>query len=163
MNGVLATNAHYTGDTSHPGPASARVELNPSTNFMHPADVVADQWLTLADKRAILAAWASDVRAVPDAPGLRQLDNGAVVRIDDILQALRSLDEGADTANMVSRVSRPAGRRHGRVATRLKFALRRNRSDDDDEPPPCPAVIMRPRKGPLTGGGSVIPDAVLAA
>jgi len=163
MNRVFVTNVPYTRETSHPGPVPARSEPNASPNFMHPADVVADHWLNLEKKRAILASWASDVHAVPDAPGLRQLDNGAVIRVDDILQALRSLDMHAPNADISSIRFQPIGRRHAGVATRLKFGLRRNRSDDDDEPPPCPAVIMRPRKGPLMGGGSVIPDAVLAA
>jgi len=33
--------------------------------------------LSHAARRVILASWASDVRAVEDAPWLRRLDNGA--------------------------------------------------------------------------------------
>ena len=34
--------------------------LHPGTVFEHPKDVVAHPCLTLAEKRAILASWASD-------------------------------------------------------------------------------------------------------
>jgi hypothetical protein len=36
--------------------------LHPGTVFSHPRDVVADPKLSLAEKRAILASWASDPR-----------------------------------------------------------------------------------------------------
>jgi hypothetical protein len=58
--------------------------LHPGTVFDHPRDVVADPTLSLAEKRAILASWASDA---PD--GLK-----APVHIDDILDALCALDGG---------------------------------------------------------------------
>ena len=58
----------------------------------HPDDVVEDNSLTPAGKRAVLASWASDTRAVSNRPALRQLDNGAIVHIDDIMAALRALD-----------------------------------------------------------------------
>lgn len=57
-----------------------------------PDDIVDDATLSAAQKRAILASWASDARAVIDAPALRQLDNGDVVDIDTILDALKRLD-----------------------------------------------------------------------
>ena len=61
--------------------------------YTHPSDVTNDPKLTTAEKRAVLASWISDVRAVEDAPSLRRLDSGAVVEVDAILQALVSLDE----------------------------------------------------------------------
>jgi len=163
MNGAPATNARDMGDRSNTKSAPSRNEPNLSSGFMNPSDVADDPVLTLEEKRATLAAWASDLRAVPDAPGLRQLDNGAVVRIDDVLQALTSLDEAVDPAATLSAGSRVTIGRRPRLATRLKFAWRRNRSDDDDDPPPCPAIAMRPPRGPLMGGGRAIPDAALAA
>jgi hypothetical protein len=45
----------------------------------HPDEVVVDQELTLADKRSLLALWASDALGVEDSPSLRQLPSGAVV------------------------------------------------------------------------------------
>ena len=38
--------------------------LHPANAFAHPADVVHDPDLTLSEKRAILASWASDACAV---------------------------------------------------------------------------------------------------
>ena len=37
--------------------------LHPGTAFEHPRDVVSNPKLTLAEKRAILASWASDASA----------------------------------------------------------------------------------------------------
>src|SRR6201999_474093 len=38
--------------------------LHPGTKFDHPMDVVSHSGLTLAEKRAILASWASDASAI---------------------------------------------------------------------------------------------------
>ena len=69
------------------------------TNFLHPAqafrvpkDVVSDPDLTLYEKRAILASWASDACAVEAAPELRCPGSGPAVRFDDIMDALKELD-----------------------------------------------------------------------
>ena len=68
----------------------------PSLRIKHSADlkaVVEDPVLTLNEKRAILASWASDACAVDDAPGLRRVrSSGRIVSIDEILEALRTLD-----------------------------------------------------------------------
>ncbi len=65
--------------------------------FDHPSDVLARADMPAAERRAILAAWASDAHAVENAPHLRQLANGARVAVSDILDALRRLDgEGGD-------------------------------------------------------------------
>ena len=50
--------------------------LHPALAFDHPLDVVHDPDLTLNEKRAILASWASDACAVEAAPALRQTPNG---------------------------------------------------------------------------------------
>jgi hypothetical protein len=42
--------------------------LHPASAFGHPTDVVCDPDLTLNEKRAILASWASDACAVDSAP-----------------------------------------------------------------------------------------------
>ncbi len=60
--------------------------------FTLPRQVMDSVSLNTAEKRAILASWISDVRAVKNAPRLRRLDNGSLIHVDDILQALRSLD-----------------------------------------------------------------------
>jgi hypothetical protein len=67
--------------------------LHPGTVFSHPRDVVADPNLSLAEKRAILASWASDASAIASCPALRAPDGlKAPVHIDEILEALRTLD-----------------------------------------------------------------------
>lgn len=66
--------------------------LHPARAFQTPSQVVNDPDLTLAEKRAVLASWASDACAVEAAPELRQPPNGPVVTYDDIMDALRALD-----------------------------------------------------------------------
>jgi hypothetical protein len=69
--------------------------LHPGTVFDHPRDVVRHLNLTLAEKRAILASWASDASAIASCPSLRApagLKNP--VTIDEILDALCELDGG---------------------------------------------------------------------
>ncbi|HEY2684858.1 MAG TPA: hypothetical protein VGI93_15170 [Steroidobacteraceae bacterium] len=66
--------------------------LHPANAFVHPIDVVRATDLTLNEKRAILASWASDACAVEAAPGLRQPTDGAPIRFDDIMDALKQLD-----------------------------------------------------------------------
>jgi hypothetical protein len=71
--------------------------LHPASAFAHPIDVVRDPDLTLNEKRAILASWASDACAVAAAPELRVNTFGNVVRWDDIMDALRTLDKEAES------------------------------------------------------------------
>jgi hypothetical protein len=67
--------------------------LHPGTVFSHPRDVVADPTLSLSEKRAILASWASDASAIASCPALRAPDGlMAPVSIDEILEALCALD-----------------------------------------------------------------------
>lgn len=69
--------------------------LHPGTVFEHPRDVVSDPTLSLSEKRAILASWASDASAIASCPSLRAPDGlKAPVSIDEILEALCALDEG---------------------------------------------------------------------
>jgi hypothetical protein len=68
--------------------------LHPANAFEHPSEVVDDPDLTLNEKRAILASWASDACAIEAAPELRAGPR-APVRFDDIMDALRTLDEQA--------------------------------------------------------------------
>ena len=69
--------------------------LHPGTVFDHPREVVADATLSLSEKRAILASWASDASAIASCPSLRAPEGlKAPVTIDEILEALCALDEG---------------------------------------------------------------------
>ena len=79
----------------HPNDDSHRLDdlLVPSLAFADPWEVANDPDLTLAEKRAILASWASDAQAAKNVPALRQVPTGnRFVPIDEILAALRSLD-----------------------------------------------------------------------
>jgi len=66
--------------------------LHPAGAFRTPMEVVNDPDMTLQEKRAILASWASDACAVEAAPELRQPPAAPPVRFDDIMDALRRLD-----------------------------------------------------------------------
>lgn len=71
--------------------------LHPAAAFEHPSEVLHDPDLTLSEKRAILASWASDACALEAAPELRELPRGKVVLFDEIMDALRSLDRDQAT------------------------------------------------------------------
>jgi len=71
--------------------------LHPAAAFEHPFEVLHDPDLTLNEKRAILASWASDACAIEAAPELRELPRGKVVLFDEIMDALRSLDRDEPT------------------------------------------------------------------
>ena len=67
--------------------------LHPAHAFGHPQDVIDDPELTLDEKRAVLASWASDACAVEASPALRRAPGSQrTVSVDDILEALRTLD-----------------------------------------------------------------------
>jgi hypothetical protein len=67
--------------------------LHPATVFDHPREVVADATLSLAEKRAILASWASDAAAVASNPALRDWPGAKrIVSVDEVLEALAMLD-----------------------------------------------------------------------
>jgi hypothetical protein len=94
-----------TGRTKKPASqiASSRIDdgfdlealLHPARAFAHPLAVVNDPDLTLNEKRALLASWASDACAVEAAPELRRPLGGRIVRFEEIMDALRSLDAQA--------------------------------------------------------------------
>jgi hypothetical protein len=70
--------------------------LHPANAFARPMDVLNDPDLTLSEKRAILASWASDACAVEAVPALRKPPGSVPVRFDDIMDALRELDRRGD-------------------------------------------------------------------
>ncbi len=58
-------------------------------NLRRPTDVVKAPALSVDDKRAILAAWASDFYAVDSKPALRQLPGTPEpISIDDVQSAI---------------------------------------------------------------------------
>jgi hypothetical protein len=145
----------FNGNKRDSAPSESR-----AASFAHPDDVVSDTRLNLAEKRAILASWVSDVRAVENAPALRRLDSGAIVAVDDILQALNRLDRAAGRPR-----SRAFFRQDGRVIW-LRRPEKRN-DDNDDDPPPAPAgmtVPLRPTRVAAYGAAPVgMREAVFAA
>jgi hypothetical protein len=84
---------HFGLNRSDDGALDFDALLHPAQAFKHPMSVVEDPDLTLSEKRAILASWASDVCAVEAAPALRRVPGtGKAVAFDDVMEALRSLD-----------------------------------------------------------------------
>jgi hypothetical protein len=101
--------------------------LHPAQAFAHPRDVVGDADLTLNEKRAILASWASDACAVEAAPALRHAPGTErPVTVDEILEALCALDKQANEQAVDTSRFRRAVRR--RAIERLR-SLRPKGSD----------------------------------
>ena len=70
--------------------------VRPAVGFLHPLEVLKDQDLDPAEKRAILAAWASDASAVEHRPSQRWLlGTPAPVPLSEVLSALSRLDRDA--------------------------------------------------------------------
>jgi hypothetical protein len=85
--------------------------LHPAQAFEHPSDVVNDPDLTLNEKRAILASWASDACAVEAVPALRCPPEGKrPVLFDDVMDALRALDKEAREKGRAGASRRVIGR-----------------------------------------------------
>jgi hypothetical protein len=90
--------------------------LHPAQAFEHPSHVVDDPDLTLNEKRAILASWASDACAPEAAPHLRRPPGGKQpVLFDDVMDALRTLDKKANEKDAA---------RYRRVLCRRRFEHR---------------------------------------
>lgn len=67
--------------------------LRPAVGFNHPRDVLKDPLLDLAEKRAILASWASDASSVREEPSLRWLlGTPEPVPLAEIREALARVD-----------------------------------------------------------------------
>jgi len=67
--------------------------LHPSRLYARPGDVVADDLLSVEERRAILSSWASDACGVESNPALRQpLHASGPVTFDAIMDALLELD-----------------------------------------------------------------------
>lgn len=67
--------------------------LHPGSVYDHPCDVLESPTLSIGEKRAILASWASDAAAVASNPALREIPGSRrLVTIDEVLEALSALD-----------------------------------------------------------------------
>jgi hypothetical protein len=117
--------------------------------YTHPCDVTNDAKLTTEEKRTVLASWISDARAVENAPSLRQLDSGAVVEVEAILQALVLLNELAPDRGGDCKWLPPSGRRRSVISKWLRRVdPPKGSNDNDDDPPPAPAgfgIPFRPK------------------
>jgi len=101
------SNQNRTDQTSGSDPTfDLDALLHPAGAFAHPIEVVRDVDLTLGEKRAILASWASDICALEAAPDLRVNPAGRFVRWDDIMDALKLLDREAEQSRAIPRINR---------------------------------------------------------
>jgi hypothetical protein len=133
-----------TRDLSRPVPSRFTQRSDQVHTFTHPDDVLHNRSLSLGEKRALLAAWASDAHAVPNLPAMRQLDSGAIVSIDAVLDALRALDASDDARPRKAEQRASAARPRLPLVFRWRRSLRSRDHDDDDDPPPCPASAIPP-------------------
>jgi hypothetical protein len=103
--------------------------LHPAQAFAQPSDVVDDPDLTLNEKRAILASWASDACAVESEPAWRRAPSGGrLISFDDVMDALRELDrQASDTA---------VTQRYRRVLRKHRLFRRDFRRDQNDRGSP---------------------------
>ena len=71
--------------------------FHPVSHYDSPADVLDDAKLSTEEKRLILSSWASDMYAVESHPALRGVPGiPHRLRLDDILAALKRLDDDID-------------------------------------------------------------------
>ncbi|GJD60278.1 hypothetical protein MPEAHAMD_0414 [Methylobacterium frigidaeris] len=156
---MMETHLTHSGPMNPPSTQPASFEgwqalVAPGDVFRHPRELLAHPRLSRAEKRAILASWASDACALENAPGLRCLVGcrAEPVPVDAVLGALAELDRGSSRREAVTPATRrrPSQRRSG-APWNLRSSTRPGRRDDDDDPPPCPAALMpapRPRTPP---------------
>jgi hypothetical protein len=103
--------------------------LHPARAFERPVHVVNDPDLTLNEKRAILASWASDACAVEAVPALRQAPGGGPpVGFDEVMEALRELDKQAKQQS-------PGDARSRRMTRKQRIDSRRNAASGGDGQP----------------------------
>jgi hypothetical protein len=101
--------------------------LHPAQAFEHPRNVLNDRELTINEKRAILASWASDACAIEAAPALRHPDGvREPVRFDEIMDALRELDRQARAQGIDDAPCR-------RLRRKRRLFSRRHRSQDEGD------------------------------
>jgi hypothetical protein len=86
----------------------------PPQVFERSSDVVNDPDISLNEKRAIRASWASDACAIEAAPALRKIRTARVVEFDEIRKPLRTLDKQVQASSF-----RPnTDRRHSKTRSR---------------------------------------------
>lgn len=129
------------------------------------AHVLSNPDISLADKRAKLASWASDAKAVPGCPTLRQIEGGTLVPVETILEALKTMEAdftAAPSAKLRGASQGTARRRISSPPPGWRWWSRRFRRDDDDNPPPSPALIA-PRPSGHGGPAAAVPEPAVCA
>jgi hypothetical protein len=148
--------------------------LHPAGAFRTPMEVVNDPDMTVQEKRAILASWASDACAVEAAPDLREPSPATVVRFDDIMGALKRLDGEAANApsygKLINRAQRwkdlyrATGRErqpfgHERPSPGMRRALDAMRAIENERPGLVKdASLAAARLAKRPSGGGQIPE-----
>jgi hypothetical protein len=94
QNGLRIDPSHVVQDGWDPNDL-----LHPAQAFEHPSHVINDPDLTLNEKRAILASWASDACSLEAAPHLRCAPGKRPVLFDEVVEALRTLDREANATD----------------------------------------------------------------
>ena len=78
-------------------PNNVELFFHPVSHYGSPDDVLDDAKLSTEEKRLILSSWASDMYAVESHPALREVPGiPRRLRLDDILAALKQLDDDTD-------------------------------------------------------------------
>jgi hypothetical protein len=91
----------FEGEKGHDAPLTGYLALR-ARDFVHPREVVSDKELHPFEKRAILAAWASDISAVDSRPQFRWLSGTpGPVALSQILAALQQLDGQTEAQSAV--------------------------------------------------------------
>lgn len=126
--------------------ATKRATLFEGLSFLldSPERVLNHSRMSLDEKRAVLASWASDACAVENQPTLRKLDNGTIIPLEEILCGLRALDQdGGRGKRPLHRVmpSHTAFDRRSALISGWRRKWRFTGKDDEDDPPPCPASV----------------------
>ena len=67
---MTMTDANGAVGLGQPAPSDTEMDqlLHPAQYYARPADVVADEILTIDERRAILSSWASDACAIEYSP-----------------------------------------------------------------------------------------------
>ena len=148
-------------DLEDKSPRGADVPFSPI--FQQPDEVLGDPDMSREEKRALLACWASDARAVPGQPSMRRLEDGSLIDVHEVLHALKALDAAHDPGpSRTTTVWRTPPQRRSRPSLRnWARVIRHRRRDDDDDPPPSPVMAAVPPK-PGSGGAFAYPEPALA-
>lgn len=91
-----ATRRHTMSHADHAA-YNVNASFHPVSHYDSPGAVLNDTALSIDEKRVILSSWASDMYVVDSHPSLREVPGiPHKLRLDDILAALKQLDDDSD-------------------------------------------------------------------